>query len=214
MDITWAHPEETFSPLSSTPAGGLCVWDVGSRWNRDLRGPANCRRPVRHQNASPQKEEQPQAPEEAETTGGLSSQHISHEQSGVFENYFLLLSNPEKPGTAVRTRPCCSPTALKMSSDLPDCKPPIPYRRLGKSEKEKSTSLWQPCLHPPKAVWLWLIWYPECEAAAQKSSLCPSFLIFLKVSMWALFPVSSGGADWCHGTDIVTAPRHLWKTIL
>lgn len=49
----------------------------------------------------------------------MSAECLSHQQSGVFETYFLLLSNPEKPGAAVRTRPCCSPTAPKTSSDLP-----------------------------------------------------------------------------------------------
>lgn len=50
---------------------------------------------------------------------GVSAERLSHQQSGVFETYFLLLSNREKPGAAVRTRPCCSPTAPKTSSDLP-----------------------------------------------------------------------------------------------
>lgn len=60
---------------------------------------------------------------------------------------FLLPSKPENRGAAVRTKPCCSPTAPKMSSDPLDllfCKRPIPYRRLCKRKekrKEKSPSL-------------------------------------------------------------------------
>lgn len=51
------------SPYPSS-AGRLCVWDVGPCGNRHHRGPANRRRPLQHQDDSPQKEEQLQAPEE------------------------------------------------------------------------------------------------------------------------------------------------------
>lgn len=53
---------------------------------------------------------------------------------------FLLPSKREKQGAAVRTKPCCSPTAPKMSSDPLDllfCKRPIPHRRLCRKKKKE-----------------------------------------------------------------------------
>lgn len=64
------------SLVSSTPPGRLCVRDVGPRWNQHLWGPVNRRRPVRHQDDSPQKEEQSQAPEEEDQTTGPSLQGL------------------------------------------------------------------------------------------------------------------------------------------
>lgn len=48
----------------SVSAGRLCVWDVGPCGDRHHWGPADRRCPLQHQDDSPQKAEQLQAPEE------------------------------------------------------------------------------------------------------------------------------------------------------
>lgn len=176
-DVTRAHLELTFTPLSSNPPGRSRVWDVGPRCNRHLRGPANCWCPVRHQNHSPQKEE-PQPPEEEDqTTGGRCLPSMSPVNNLVSFQHFSFFSatwrNWERqsgPGHAARRqlrRRVLTPTPPTHCFFF---KRPILYRTRGgeKKEKETSVSLWQPCLHPPKAVWLWLIWYSECDSGSTK----------------------------------------------
>lgn len=108
---------------------------------------------------------------------------------------FLLPSKPEKRGAAVRTKPCCSPTAPKMSSDPLDllfCQRPIPYRRLCKRKRKIPIAMTTVSTHPR------LFGYDSSDTqsvtvAIQRSSLCVFPPIFLITSMWALFPVLSGG---------------------
>lgn len=61
--FTWAF-SPTVTSLYPSLAGWLCVWDVGSCGNRHHWGPADRRCPLQHQDDSPQKAEQLQAPEE------------------------------------------------------------------------------------------------------------------------------------------------------
>lgn len=165
------------SPYPSS-AGRLCVWDVGPCGNRHHRGPANRRRPLQHQDDSPQKEEQLQAPEEeGQTARGqylylslVITCYISYWGSILYWVlsllFFFLPSNLESPGPAVRTRPCCWPTAPKMSSDETllgfFCRWPMADAAV-KEARQTSLLLWLP--HPDStwAVWLWLIWSTECD---------------------------------------------------
>lgn len=69
--FTWISFKALLRFDLTVTAGGLCVWDVGPGGNRHHRGPVNRRCPLQHQDDSPQKEEQLQAPEdEGQTAGG------------------------------------------------------------------------------------------------------------------------------------------------
>lgn len=132
-ELTWR--KQLQHPLSSTPPGRLRVRNVGPCWNRHLRGPADCRRPVRHPNASPQKEE-PQAPEEDETTGGrcLQSVFLTNNLASLRHIFFSSATRRSReqqsgPGHAARRQ--LRRRVLTCRYFL-FCRPPIPCRRLGK----------------------------------------------------------------------------------
>lgn len=127
---------------SPPSAGRLRVRDVGPCGHRYHGGSANCRCPVQHQDDSPQEEEQLQTPEEeGQTTRGqyptcnyhfilvscywkpVTSYRLQHHPPWVSNSLglafclFFFFSNLGRPARAIKTRPCCWPTALRMSSD-------------------------------------------------------------------------------------------------
>lgn len=133
--IIWLHLPELdihccaprWPPCLRPPTGWVCVWDVGPRGHRHHRGPAHRRRPLQHQDDSPQEEEQLQTPEEeGQAARGQYHTRTHHLFVAILplmvglrwvHSFFFFRSNLESPAPAVRTRPCCWPTAPRTNSD-------------------------------------------------------------------------------------------------